>query len=361
MLDSYETSCFLYILMLILVSICAYFAERSKSKWQGLIFVSIIIMIMTLIAGIRDYEIGRDTDIYYNSTYLRILYDNIDSAHGAILYSYLFYLIIILGGNYSVVLFTIALASYSLIVSRLWTLRVFCSFSRMIFAFFCLWYPLSLNVTRQFFALSIIFYATKFLENKQYIKYSLFVIITTFIHTISILGLALIPIVILVDNVDKQKLINKKTIGYIMMLILFFSVVAYYVYEYYPIDHYLYLLKNQARTKLGLMQPLKLLLFILIWHFCKKIKSEYSTRIKIFNIFAIIGILISFLDYFYENASRVAWFFLIFEIVSYGLKFNKNIVHRSLIMLLMLLYIYTFCVELYINGNQILPYHTVWR
>lgn len=353
----YLNSYIFYVVILIIITILAKLAECSQSVSRRRIFIIAIIMLLSLIAGIRGYDIGRDTSIYYSSTYQRIVDGRFNAAHGGILYSAIFYLISSIGGNYSCILFIVALVSYSLIIVRLWELGKYSYFSLMIFAFYCLWFPVSLNVTRQFLSIAMVFFATRFLESDKKLLFCLYVILAMFIHSISILGFGLLIINCLNNKHNRKNFtLNFSTYKRNKIFLIAILIGVFLLYMFFPAEHYIMLMEKQARLKLGVMQPLKISIFLTLYYIIRKDNLNKKNIL----IYSLFGLLLSCLDYFFENASRVAWYFLLFEIVGYSFKNRSNKFQNMLVIVLSLLYLYTFGRELYINGNQILPYCTFW-
>lgn len=357
----YSSSILFYSLILIICLLVSFVAKYTKYDLVQKIALAAIVMILALVAGFRDITVGRDTRVYYYSTYCRIENGNFWNAHGAIGYSVLNLIIEKLFHSYSMVLFTVSVLSYALIISRIWEFRGVISFPFAVFGLITLWYPLSMNVTRQFLAVAIVFWGTRYIQKKK-IKFILLVLVATSIHTISLISLVYLPLMMFVDEYRKGISV-KKILRYIMTIILI-CICTYVAFKFLEFDHYITLFRSQMNINWGLGNPLLLFgicFFAFPIHKRETLieETEILVQQKLHNkliVLSITGVILAMADYITDNASRVGWFFMIFEIVFFSLKYKSSALNFFAKFYFGGFMIVTYVMEFINNGNRILPY-----
>lgn len=150
----------LYSIILIISVSFSYIAQNSRSKTISKIFVVLVIIILSLIAGLRDVSVGIDTHAYIRAiisasyTYSgELFYRYYEIGFGILLKT----LVYILKDPHYVILF-ISIVTNALIIKTLWRYRGDYSFSFSIFLYYTLYYFETFNISRQYLAISIIFW-----------------------------------------------------------------------------------------------------------------------------------------------------------------------------------------------------------
>ena len=171
---------YIYILLTVFIIIFGNIFEKKHKK----IYAFMVFIIFTLIAGLRHYTIGCDTETYIN------IFNRI--AYSGIYYSswlepgwvYLNYFVSLISINSTFFLIIIAMVinggicyfiyKYSDNMCESFLLIIF---SRIFFN--------EMNIIRQYFSNAIILFGIKYIQDKKFIKYGLCVAIATLIHTSS--------------------------------------------------------------------------------------------------------------------------------------------------------------------------------
>ena len=350
---------YIYICMIIITVVCAYYAERKNSK----ICLFITFALPTLFAAIRGENVGIDTKNYY-STFNNILQGNYVYSNDIFFLPLVKFLLKYLHSSSSII-FILSFFTNILFIKRFWELKGKSSFSFMLFCYLSCYFPESMNVMRQFLSLAIIFYATKYLKKKDYIIFVISVGIAFIFHTSAVLGMAVLIVHLFIE---KRKRKERK------LLILFFLLIIAGTIKYFPLfkrnySHYF----NDLSINLGLMLAFKMIFIILIYMTSNynmknnlfSFSSDYSKIVGI-NVLAkncyIIGVLIYSLGMFFPYMDRVGLYFMIFEIpflgqiIRYKIR-TERYFYTALAIIIVLYNLYT---TLTFDGQGIFPYTTIF-
>lgn len=362
----YPKSVGIYITILFICLIFASLASRNKNSNKRFnIWVMLIIIVLSVFAGIRGETVGIDVQHYIVRHIEPIrdgMFSNVNQPIG---FKILVRLVYMFTDKTYMVFMCFAFITHGLIIKRLWDFRNKASFPMMIFYYYCYYYLITFNVFRQFIAIAIVFFATRFLEKKEYIKYCLGVAIAMTIHSISILGFVLLPIEILLSNADKKQR-KIRTIFLLASPILIF-IVAILLFKFFDFDHYinLYLIYNTG--SLGFMIPTKIAISILMYWILKhdyyikhNITMEINELRKTF-ITYFIGLITALLVILSSFADRFAWYFLIWEPIFMSYKIRKKDYRVLMNSVFIILSLYTLYISLNNSGQGIMPYVTIWQ
>ena len=362
----YPKSLITYITILFVCMVFAICASNNKTKNSEFnIWVGLIILVLSIFAGVRGESVGIDVQHYIVKHIEPIRYGLFSSVNQPIGFKILVWLVYRFTEQTYMVFMVFGFITNYLIIKRLWDFRNKASFPLMILFYYCYFYLITFNVFRQFISIAIIFYATKYLENKKYFKYCIGLLIAISIHSTSILGLLILVTDILLSksNIKERNIkIIFTIISPILMLIL-----AILLYKYYDFEHYYNLYLRYNNGSVPFMTIVKILVslvmyFVLIndYYIKEKITITSAELKKIFVIY-LIGLFIALSVILSSFADRFAWYFLIWEPVFMALKIkNKNL---KLIMqsTYILFALYTFYVSVKYSGQGIMPYVTIWQ
>ena len=168
------------------LSMLVYFNCKLAEKYRHKLFVFIIVIALSLVAGFRAYSVGRDTYEYvamFNRFYGGGEF-NKDPIFALICRG-----IMALIPSPTFVFLVFAVITYGCIVFRFWELRNISSFTYGVMMFFSFYFFESMNICRQFVAVAIVFFSTRYLQKKKYIAYIVGIIIAYFFHFSAVLGL----------------------------------------------------------------------------------------------------------------------------------------------------------------------------
>lgn len=163
---------------------------KSENSIRDLIFKLLPIIIISLVAGLRGYTVGTDT----NGTYLDI-YNISTNNLWAIRdkgYAILNYIVKSIFGNYTAVLIVVSFITYGLVFYRIYKISKIEWYSVLLF-FATDFFFISMNMVRQSIAIAIFMFAITLLhsnEKKDIILYFVMAFIAGSMHTT---GLIMIP------------------------------------------------------------------------------------------------------------------------------------------------------------------------
>ncbi|MGI5874422.1 MAG: EpsG family protein [Bacillota bacterium] len=214
-----------YIITFGIVLSLSYIYDHSSTRQQKLCIGIAIIMILTLIGGLRSIEIGTDNynykyiyDVCRNNDLLTCLQTGYTSQKetGFILFVWFISKI-----NESYLTFTL-ITSFLTIFFVFEGMKYFAdnydlSIRVMLGVYLFIYYCCFFNLVRQGMALAIVFFAFKYADQKKIVKFIIFVLIAS---TIQISLLAAIPIYLLFNLNNSRRIINTKKTNRLLFLLL---------------------------------------------------------------------------------------------------------------------------------------------
>lgn len=347
-------SCALFIIALL---ICFGLAHTSE-KYNNIKPLILIIVLLSLVSGMRGYSVGFDTRNYANYFELIARGDS-NLAFGLEgTYKQLCLYVSKIWNNPTSMFLLCAIITNAMVILRLWDFREKGSISWMVLTYYTMFYFSTMNIMRQMCAVAIIFYATRFIQAKKYFKYLLFLGIAFIFHNSALIGA-----IFLATEVLLWKYLNKKQRIIIALMIILSPLGISYVYLSGVFDRYSHYF-NATAVNIGLMLFLKLIVFLLTAidiHNKKNNEQIFDDyKFKSVRIYYFIGIIITGTGYFYSVLQRIGLPFYIFETVYWGIAVktctNKGI-YKSFILAIMS---YVFILNLISNGHGVIPYTTVF-
>ena len=352
-----ESSLF-YLSVIIISYFFAYLAEKSNRGFLAGIYV----LIYSIVAGCRAYTVGVDTHNYV------ILFEHpkwfpVEKEIG---FSTFNRFVMNLTNNSSFLFFCYALIIYGLVVFRLWEMRDKISFSCASMTFIAMNFFESMNVMRQYVAVAIVFFATRYLAKGKYIIFSALVLLASTFHTSALLGIGYLGIELLFWNS-----ISKKRRAFLtFMVIIGICLVPFVISETNKYVHYF----SNVTINVGFrVMELLFVWFIALIYLKGKGKKklfpfsrqEDSYFIRTAQCYYLIGCLIWIIGYFFSLMNRLAYYYIMYVCVLFGIiikrKGNHKLIKFSLNALIILLVIYMLLNYVFIsNGPEQHPYHFIW-
>ncbi|AFQ45972.1 EpsG family protein [Desulfosporosinus meridiei] len=211
-------SVLLYITIVILSTVLMGLAEKGGSSQK--IYLILAFLVITLPSALR-YDVGIDYLGYIDMYNVIVRSGSLaDIPQYSIEYSFRVLSLIsyILIGSPQLLFAVYAALTNFFILLGIYFYRKETKMSTMMFMYSCLFFFLTMNITRQMLAVSIIFFASKYIINKSFLKYLLFVLLAVFFHKSAIIALVLYSLAL--DHVNIKKII--RVIKYILPVIILF-------------------------------------------------------------------------------------------------------------------------------------------
>lgn len=317
----------------------------------------LIIMILSIVGGLRDSTVGKDT-----WAYIQMIESSNISYSGELFYQYtekgfqiLIKLLIYILNEPQYVLISISLLTNGLIISTCWFFREKINFSLSVFCFITMFYFETYNILRQWLAIAIIFFAFRYLIRSKYGLFIAFVFIAYGIHSSAIICLLFIPthmfimkripviytIIIIVFLVFSGRLLNLTGIS---------STIE--SYEYYIQE------MGSTNGNFGLLFLARL--GILLFSVFLYLKKEYIFEDKIFQkqiiTINVLGVLLSTLGYIYMFAGRIATYATVFQIFLFAMISRTKTFSIISILMIIVLGLYLFYGGLNNSSQGQMPY-----
>lgn len=306
-----------------LLCISAY--SRSKNIKHKIFFISLGILIPSLLAGFRDYSIGYDVLLYgkpwfekaceYDSLYLFL--QNANEYNIGIGYAFVNYIISRLSNNPHFFLFMYELLQLVLLY---FAIKPFEDKINITFAFFIYYfsfYNLSLNILRQIMAILIIFFSYRFVLNKKLISFLITILISYSFHSTGIVGIALYPIHWFINKKNFRKPATFLIIagGLLIVFGYRFIFTIFAKYGLLSFERYIHYFEDEdVGGRYVRFLYWSLILFFIIWRGKSSIKE--NKNLYSMEIYLILSFLFSLLMFFGSSwIIRVSYYFDIFLVL----------------------------------------------
>ncbi|PCS01426.1 EpsG family protein [Lactococcus fujiensis] len=301
---------------------------RLKNKFVYLFFASAAVLSMSILAGIRDLNIGGDLSVYgikvFTEAYSSLNISQLFTLEPSTEFGYLTlnYLISRITSNMNVFLFIFGLLTYGITYIALVNFRKYSNVTLSLFTYLMLFYELTFNLLRQGFACTLVFFAISlYLKGKKKLCLMLLILSVTF-HATAILGFVVLFIVVWLQKEPhhlKTKLIIIFLFLFVMITVFSPMIIEFLINNNLIADKYTVYTMNQSGNTLGgisitnLYRLIFIVPFILMWH---KIENN-----KVL-IFLFMTAMIDFLFLFIGGTAgqvmvRLAYFFSWFNIIGY--------------------------------------------
>lgn len=384
----------IYIISFIISCICMKISEKyKKNRGVYLIFLFFALCIPCLIAGLRLYLVGTDTNVYVKplfrfatntENYLRFLtlswqgvnemkyVDNFEKG-----FSLLVYVMAKITGNFQLLLFIIHIL---IILPLYFGLKKFKSLENSkwfaMLVFYLMFFNTSLNAIRQYIGIAWVFWGTSCLLNEEdgKIKFFLSILVACLFHNASILGLVIYLIYLIIGYNKKEKKVVVKMSQYVfsintfvILFLIIFSILLISnstliakILDFLNLSYYGNYINGNVHFALSSiieMLPIILLLILCGKKFIKKYDNAYFLIINY-----LLNYIIAQLSSVNIYAQRIGFIFSIFNIVffaelvdSFEKKTYKTLFKILLIIYMLIFWYYNFVIE---GRGETIPYIT---
>ena len=206
-------------------AICLFLNSRSSSK--NIVPILLSCLLLSLLAGVRDMQVGTDTDLYpptYMSALRKItsfsdiihLESDLDKG-----YLFLYWIGAWIDRHIWIELFLTELVISVFTFLGYYRLSKHFGSSIIVFtlAFLFLIYNYTLNAMRQECAIAITFFAFSYLWEKRWLYYILWMSVAYTFHSSAIISLA-IPFLLYVSNIESDRIRNRMVILTIVLVVI---------------------------------------------------------------------------------------------------------------------------------------------
>lgn len=293
----------LYLSVILISLLLAFISQKYNNKF----LIYVIIIIVSLLSGLRGVDVGKDTKMYY------LIIDEISNKDIGIYgtdfgFTIATKILLNIFEKKENIILIYAFITNFLIIIRLWSFRRKSSVPLMLFIYFALYYPYTFNIMRQYIAIAIVFYSTIFLEKKQLVNFIILNIIAASIHTTSIISF-LLPIIY------KNKL-EKKIILYQLTCVSIILPMSFYMFHK-NLFRYLVYLKTPTISVNFTTIIFFLCFIILVCLSHKKIEKEIM-------ICYFMGLILLTTNMFFMYMSRISFYYALYCMPFWGQAINKS-------------------------------------
>lgn len=352
---------------ILLFLICVLLASAAQKR-NKVRYVVILIVALTVFAGLRADSVGIDTSAYVTNLangYYKLYevgFQKLSSFFES-------------GNNIEIYLMTIGAVIYTLIIMRLWELRNIISFPFSVFLFLIIHFAPTMNTMRQYMACAIVFWGTRFLFSKKVIPYLVCIFVAMAFHRTAFIGAGFLLIYFLQW---KQMKVYQKLTSLAFLFTL--PIGLYYVYVA-ELSSYIsgrtdYYFSNQGES--GIFIYLQIATIICVYFLSRndRLKMSHEER-KVCNIalfFALLGITMSLMGYYVLFMGRIALYFEIFTVIFYAFIWKASAVQHSAEnmrqsgnivisqnailprMMILFITVFPFIMQVINNSYEVLPY-----
>ena len=336
------------------------FAKDADRREKGnIFFVCLVILLLSLLAGVRSYNVGIDTKNYVQ------LFSSIYDEHASFekVFIVIIKLISKVTNNYTVLLCLFSVATNSLIVIRFWQLREVASFHWTILCYYILFYFNTMSGIRQCLAVAMVFFFSRYIIEEWNTKgFFIGIIFAMFIHRTALIG-----VLLMAPKFFRETKIHRMKVSQLLVVIAMplVAIVGISLVQ----DRYVTYISQTTSFNLGYMAFVRLILVMLISYqllitYNKQEENQhYQLGACLFSEYAVLFAVI--ISYFLPNVWRIGWYFWLYSPVLYSFYLSKKaygstvnvIIRLGIIAILIVTWISI------INGfdSKLIPYEFFWQ
>lgn len=371
-----------YIICFILSTILVFISEKLLKKNRKKLAITLLIisvLILCLLAGLRDVSIGTDVNIY-----VKPLFENAINAESFQSYisenneytenAYLVFTFICakLTTNINVFLFIIQLLIIVPVYYAIYLRRKEAPMWLSLLIYLTLMYNVSFNLVRQCIAMSFIFLSYSLLEKNKRISTVICIILAFLFHKSALIAICTYVIILIYKSNKLNKSCKKKIIRAILFLILF-SVIFYqplasflYNINILPDKYYTYIKRvDMDNYDIDYFNLLYKLFFwgIIIYYFYnmkKNVKMDKPMNIVPYATILAVDFIIFPISFLSDTFIRIGYYYglniypLAIPLCSNEVSNKKEVFIRCIIVLAVIIY-WIYSIMIY-KGMQTYPY-----
>lgn len=360
-----------------------YFSQRlinKGNKRMGIFLLIISILPITLLAGLRNVNLGYDTKIYGVPLFERVhnysnyeFFNYLSTAKVEKGFLIVIFILDRICGNINFVLFGLqAIISISFII-LLYSYKDKCSFPLTMLIYCCTLYTRSYDILRQGISIALIMLMIVMLDKQKYKKAILLYILSLFCHNSSFAAI-IIPLFYIIEKIqvpDKIRyLIYMSGMLIIAGISTFYTDILKFLVSIGIVSskYLIYIGEEFANSSLDIrfgVTIVKLIIVLCCLVYIRNKKNLDKKNIK-WIMMLIFDFIINFLSYRVRNIDRIAWYCYypaLFIMAPQLIKIVKNNKYNKAIfyILISLLFLIEFTEKLITNRYHLNPYISMFN
>ena len=353
-------SALLYIGVPILATVLALCEHLDRGKHK-IIWTAIIIIILTFFCGFRGLSVGTDTYGYYQIS--NLLGEGMVEQAGSISdlgFLYSVRIIMVVFRHPTAVFVIYSLLTNLFFILRLRDFRHRIPYYYLVAIYTALVYWLLFSGIRQMFAVGLIFFATRYLDKSRFIFFIAAVITAFLFHKTSLLALVYIPINSFFSNGAKAKI----TRIYMPLIAIIVATLTVYLFS---ADIFIYIQYFNSAYFRELYDIGYMILFrtwILVYTIYRYLVLHRRNEISAVElVIYIVYLALLYLGAGYYHLSRLAWYFIGYEVVFWGkilFKPKMNVIEHVNAVFVITGMIYSVFTIVVFSGYELMPYIPFW-
>lgn len=347
----------------------AYLANKNyKNKTKFYIFSLLSIMIVALLAGLRDYSVGYDVNNYISvhwtlarssasfTSYCKAIGTN----------EYLFLLILFFFGkvtsDFHFVLAFLHLIIIACIYFGAFKHRKIINPCFLLFLFYFLFFNDSLNIIRQYVAMSIVFAGFILLENNKLVKFSLVILIASLFHKVALISFVYVLLRIIFFNKNCKLRPNFEIKQFFiivlctLVVVLGHKILTFMLNSGLLSSKYALYLTSESVSSANLKSILLAIEIFILFTFFEKSKAD----LKFYRLNAVIYLIVLQLTRVIFFGSRIALFFSLMNLFPLCMaskccisKYDVKILNASLVIVVIMYWLFLYILN---NSGNTYPY-----
>lgn len=217
-----------------------FFRHGKRNRFLSILFLVLAVLLPSILAGCRDYNVGTDTNGYVRSLFaIALSSQNISQYLVSQINQYelgfllLTYFSAHVTANMHFLLFLVEAITLSTMMISIVKLSNENGLGAAFGAYLILHYNESFNLVRQSLAVAFVMLAISYLLIRQYGKYTLLILVATSFHTSGLIGFAFLAIQFFVERSDlfqkRQNLLEIKISNILICALLFIAPIVFLI------------------------------------------------------------------------------------------------------------------------------------
>lgn len=358
-----------YLIVFFIVYIIACFIEKitkKKSNILSKVLLFIMLLIVSIFAGMRDETVGTDVVVYpkpiintFKNHSFSVVYNTANVEIGFIIIAWLTKLI---QGDLNTFLFFIQVFIFGIYILYAYKNRKDLSFSSLILTFLCMIFGFSLNIMRQTMAIVLTIFSYNYVQKRELKKFLITIFIAINFH---ITALVFIPVYFIYNYENKKLgvLLKFVILASLIMFLFFFSQILVIAMDIgiLPDKYMSYLTRfNQDVIDVQIKAFLLKLFFTFVAFFILNKDKENKKNAKCMNFLLCLDCILFLIGSKISYAERISYYF---TFLVYGYVFARG----QVIFNKQVFRIFNFgCALLYwfvmfgmLNHSEIIPYTSI--